>query len=161
MSLIQYILLSLVKILDNMIMTWKSLTQIKGQKLLSSILVTISQIMFYVVIKQVTQGNSMTAILVVSIMSGVGNYIGFAINDKTKKDSKYNNFITSSDKDALELLCNYLRDNNIKYFVNDGYNRQWEHTYNLTVFSYTKAQSKLLDKYLETSNFSYLREIIK
>ena len=48
-----YILLGLVKICDNIIMTAKSLATYKGQKILSSILVIISQLIFYLVISQV------------------------------------------------------------------------------------------------------------
>ena len=81
-----YLVLSLIKILDNVILTAKSLATFKGQKILSSILVIVSQLIFYLVINQVINDNTIMAIVVVSVSSGIGNYIAFIINDKFKKD---------------------------------------------------------------------------
>ena len=71
----QNIILAIIKILDNIIMTLKSIAQYKNQKILSSFLVIVSQLMFYIIIKQVMLDDSIITILVVSIASGVGNYI--------------------------------------------------------------------------------------
>ena len=77
-----YIVLSLVKIIDNIIMTIKSIATYKEKRILSSVLVIISQLIFYLVINQVINDNTMLAIIIVSISSGIGNYIAFIINDK-------------------------------------------------------------------------------
>ena len=72
-----YVLLSLVKVLDNVILTAKSIATYKEKRLFSSILVIISQLIFYLVINEVINDNTILAILVVSISSGIGNYIAF------------------------------------------------------------------------------------
>lgn len=155
-----YLVLAIIKILDNIILTAKSLATYKEHKILSSILVVVSQLIFYLVIDQVISDNTMLAIIIVSVSSGVGNYVAFLINGKFKKDAKWTMCLTSSDKEDVERLCNYLAENKIKYLASDGYNRRMEKTINIIAFSKTKAESRLIEQYLKTSNSKYLKEII-
>lgn len=154
-----YIILGLIKILDNVILTAKSLATYKGQKVLSSIFVIVSQLLFYLVINQVIEDNTMMAILIVSISSGIGNYVAFVINDKFKKDDVWTNIITSSSKDMLLELCTMLRENHVKYLLYDTYNRRFEQSYTVTAFTKTKAESKLIDDFLNNTDVKYLRMI--
>lgn len=158
--MIGYIILGLVKILDNIILTAKSLAQYKEQKILSSILVIISQLIFYFVISQIIEDNSILAIVIVSVSSGLGNLIAFQINDKVKKDTKWVFCIASSNLNDIQNLCNYLVEHNIKYIASDGYTRKWNETINVMVFSKSKDESRLIEKFLATTESKYLREII-
>ena len=155
----QYVILSLIKIFDNILLTLKSIYTYKNRKILSSILVIISQLMFYIIIKQIIADDSMTTILVISFASGVGNYIAFIINDKFKKDDVWTNIITSNSKDMLLELCAMLREHKVKYLLYDTYNRRFEQSYTITAFTKTKSESKLIDKFLEQTNVKYLRMI--
>lgn len=155
-----YIILALIKVFDNVVLTAKSIATYKEQRILSSILVVISQLIFYLVIDQVINDNTILAIVIVSVSSGVGNYVAFLINGRFKKDAKWTMCLTSSDKKDVERLCNYLAENKIKYLASDGYNRRMESTINVIAFSKTKAESRLIEKYLETTNSKYLKEII-
>ena len=154
-----YLLLGIVKIIDNIIMVLKSITTYKGQKILSSILVIISQLIFYLVIQQVVNDNTVLAIIVVSVSSGIGNYIGFILNDKFSKDDVWTNVLTSSDKEMLIGLCTMLKEHKIKYLLFDTYNRKLEESYTVMIFSKTKAESKLIDDYLEQTDVKFLRMI--
>lgn len=158
--MIGYVLLALVKILDNIILTFKSITTYKEQKVLSSILVIISQLIFYLVIDQVIEDNTLMAIAIVSISSGIGNYMAFAINSRLKKDTKWTFVITSSNLDDIQKLCNYLAEHNIKYIANDGYTRKGNHTINVIAFSKSKNESRLIENFLATTESKYLKEII-
>lgn len=158
--MIGYILLSLVKILDNIILTFKSITTYKEQKILSSILVIISQLIFYLVIDQVISDNTILSIIIVSVSSGIGNYIAFALNAKLKKDVKWTFVIVSSNLNDIQKLCNYLVENNIKYIASDGYTRKGNHTINVMAFSKNKNESRLIEKFLATTESKYLKEII-
>lgn len=155
-----YIILAIIKILDNIILTAKSIATYKEYKIISSILVVISQLIFYLVIDHVINDNTILAIIIVSVSSGIGNYIAFLINNKCKKDSKWTMVLTSSDVEDVKRFCNYLVANNIKYVANDGYNRRMEHTINIIAFSKTKDESRLIEKYLKTTDSKYLKEII-
>lgn len=158
--MISYILLSLVKILDNVILTFKSIAQYREQKILSSILVVISQLIFYLVIDQVISDNTILAIVIVSVSSGIGNYIAFLINNRVKKDTKWTFCITSSNLTDIQNLCNYLAEHGIKYIANDGYTRKGKHTINVLAFSKRKDESRLIEKFLENTESKYLKEII-
>ena len=155
-----YVGLALIKILDNIILTAKSIATYKEQKLLSSILVVISQLIFYLVISQVINDNTILAIVIVSVSSGIGNLLAFFINDKFKRDTKWTFVITSSDIEDVKMLCNYFVTHKIKYIANDGYTRKGEHTINVIAFSKTKNDSRLIENYLQNTTSKYLKEII-
>lgn len=155
----QYVILSLIKIFDNIILTAKSIATYKGQKLFSSILVAVSQLLFYLVIDQVVNDSTMAAIIVVAISSGVGNYVAFIINDKFKKDDTWTNIITCSNKNDIVKLCTMLKEHKIKYLVFDTYNRSFVESLTVMIFSKTKYESKLIDEFLEQNNIKYLRMI--
>ncbi|MFQ9510371.1 MAG: hypothetical protein ACLRZ7_05575 [Lachnospiraceae bacterium] len=156
-----YIVLAFIKVLDNIILTAKSILTYMNKRVLSSVLVCISQVLFYTVVKQVIADNSIVTIIIVSVASGVGNYLAFPIIDKFKKDDKWNFYLTSSDKEDVLNLCNYLVENKIKYVANLGYTRKGVETINVTAFSKTKSESKLIDQYLDHTDAKYLKEITK
>ena len=158
--MIGYILLALVKVLDNVVLTFKSITTYKEQKVLSSILVVISQLIFYLVIDQVISDNTLMAIIIVSVSSGIGNYVAFAINSRLKKAAKWTFIITSSNLDDITNLCNYLVEHDIKYIANSGYTRKGKHTINVIAFSKSKNESRLIENFLATTESKYLKEII-
>ena len=158
--MIGYIVLAIVKILDNIVLTFKSIATYKEQKILSSILVVISQLIFYLVIDQVIGDNTLMAIIIVSVSSGVGNYIAFILNNKLKKDVKWTFVITSSNLNDIQKLCNYLAEHNIKYIANDGYTRKSNHTINVIAFSKSKNDSRLIENFLKNTESKYLKEII-
>lgn len=158
--MIGYILLALIKVLDNVVLTFKSISTYKEQKIISSILVVISQLIFYLVIDQVINDNTLLSIIIVSVSSGIGNYIAFAISNKFKKAAKWTFCIASSNLNDIQKLCNYLAENGIKYIANDGYTRKGKHTINVIAFSKSKDESRLIEKFLENTESKYLKEII-
>ena len=158
--MIGYIFLALIKILDNIILTFKSIATYKEKKILSSILVVASQLIFYLVIDQVIEDNTLLAIMIVAISSGVGNYIAFLISDKFKKAAKWSFIITSSNLNDIQKLCSYLAEHKIKYIANDGYTRKSEKTINVIAFSKSKDDSRLIEDFLKHTESKYLKEII-
>lgn len=158
--MIGYIFLAIIKVLDNIILTAKSIATYKECKIISSILVVISQLIFYLVIDQVINDNTLMAIIIVSISSGIGNYIAFLINNKFKKDTKWSFIITSSNINDIQNLCNYLAERKVKYIANDGYTRKGEHTINVMAFSKSKDESRLIENFLKNTESKYLKEII-
>ncbi len=156
----ELLILGVIKILDNMITTAKSITTYQNKKLLTSILVVISQFMFYLVIKSVVDDNSMISTIVVCICSGVGTYIAMLINDKTKKDLTYTNILTCSHAESINELCEYLLEHKIKYIPMDSYDRSNEKTRTVMAFATTKYESSLIDTFLEKSKTKYLRQVL-
>lgn len=158
--MIGYIILAIIKIFDNIVLTAKSIATYKEQKILSSILVIISQLIFYLIIDQVIEDNTLMAIVIVSISSGIGNYIAFTFNSRFKKAAKWSFIITSSNLNDIQNLCNYLAEHKIKYIANDGYTRKGNKTINVIAFSKSKDESRLIEKFLEHTESKYLKEII-
>lgn len=155
-----YIFLAIVKVIDNVISTAKNICQYKEMKILSSVLTIISQLIFYLVISQVIEDNTFLSIAVVSISAGLGNYLAFILNDKFKRDTKWVFIITSSNANDIQNICNNLAESGIKYTVSDGYTRKWQKTINVMVFSKSKDESRLIEKFLANSESKYLKEII-
>lgn len=160
MAMTGYILLGLVKALDNVVLAFKSIATYKERKILSSVLVVISQLIFYLVIDKVISDNSLKSIVIVSIASGLGNYIAFEVNSKLKKAAKWTFVITSKNLNDIQNLCSYLAEHKIKYIANDGYTRKGEHTINVMAFSKSKDESRLIEKFLKNTESKYLKEII-
>lgn len=158
--MIEYILLGLIKAIDNVVLTFKSICTYKEKKILSSILVVISQLIFYLVIDKVISDNSLKSIIIVSIASGLGNYVAFIFNSKFRKDAKWVMLFTSSDINKSKDFSDYLTKNKIKNVVNKGYNRSWEDVINIIIFSRNKEESRLITRYLEDNDFKYLLEVI-
>ena len=111
-------------------------------------------------IDQVIEDNTILAIIIVAISSGIGNYIAFWINGKFKKDAKWTMCLTTSDVEDVKRFCNYLVEHKIKYMASDGYNRKMEPTINIIAFSKTKGESRLIEQYLASTESKYLKEII-
>ena len=158
--MISYIFLALIKVIDNIIGTAKNICQYKELKVLSSVLVFASQLIFYLVIDQVINDNTLLAIIIVAASSAIGNYIALVINSKLKKDIKWTFVITSKNVEDIKNLCNYLAENKVKYIASDGYTRKGEHTINVMAFSKSKSDSRLIESFLKNTESKYLKEII-
>ena len=158
-SLYHYLTLSVVKIIDNIISTEKTLLTQKNKALAASILVAISQFLFYILISEVVEDNNITSMIVVSIASGVGSYIAFYINNKFSKETVYINIITSNDKEKMKAFGDHMRAEGIKVVTMPTYGDDIEKTLTALVFANTRNQSKLIDKYVENNNELY-REVI-
>lgn len=158
--MVGYIILAIIKIFDNIIQTFKSIATYKERKILSSVLVIISQLIFYLVIDQVIEDNTLLAIVIVSVSSGIGNYIAFEISSRLKKAAKWTFIITSSNLNDIQKLCNYLAEHKIKYIANNGLTRKGKDTINVMAFSKSKDESRLIEKFLANTESKYLKEII-
>lgn len=154
-----YIVLAIVKVVDNIISTEKTILTQKNKAIAASILVVVSQLIFYVVIKQVVADSSFITISIVSIASGIGSYIAFYINKKMSKETVYINMITSNDREKMKLLGDYVRTEGIKIVTFDAYNDDLEKTLTALIFANTKEQSSKIDRYIEKHD-GFFREIV-
>lgn len=159
MQIMYYIILALVKVIDNIILTGKTILTQKNKAIAASILVVISQFIFYIVVKQIVEDNNFLSILIVSIASGIGSYIAFYINKKKSKDIVYVNIITSNERNKMKELGDYVRAEGIKIVTFDAYSDDLERTLTALVFANTKEQSIKIDKYIEQHD-GFFREIV-
>lgn len=154
-----FIILAIVKIIDNIILTEKTILTQKNKAIAASILVIISQFIFYIVIKQVVGDDNMLSISIVSIASGVGSYIAFYINKKLSKETVYINIVTSNERSKMKSFGDCMRAEGIKVVTLEAYSDDIERTLTALVFANTKDQSIKIDKYIE-SHDGFFREIV-
>ena len=159
MQSIYYIILAIVKVIDNIILTGKTILTQKNKAIAASILVVISQFIFYIVVKQIVEDNNFISIVIVSIASGVGSYIAFYINKKVSKDTVYVNIITSNERAKMKELGDYVRAEGIKIVTFDAYSDDLERTLTALVFANTKEQSSKIDRYVEQHD-GFFREVV-
>lgn len=154
-----YIALAAIKVIDNIISTEKTILTQKNKALAASILVVISQIIFYFVIKQVVSDDNIVSILIVSIASGIGSYLAFYINKKFSKETVFINIITSNDRSAMKALGDYVRTEGIRIVTFNAYSDDLERTLTALVFANTKEQSIKIDNYMKMHD-GFFREIV-
>ena len=157
--MLHQIILGIVKVVDNIVSTEKTILTQKNKALAASILVVLSQFMFYFVIKEVVADSNLISITVVSIASGLGSYIAFYINKKFSKDTVYINIVTANDIEKMEAFGDHMRAEGIKIVTFDAYNDHVKNTLTAIVFANTKAQSLKIDEYIY-QNDGFFREIV-
>lgn len=157
--IINVLMVSFVKIIDNILSTGKAILIQRNKAVLAGIFVAISQIIFYKLINVAQNGKYM--IYVISVASGVGTYLAIFISNKFSKERLYVNVLLSDDKDAMIDLRNFLQLNKITNLTTDGYTKDFKKTLAVTAYVETKEKSKLLDNYINNSNTKYKRIIQK
>ena len=158
MNILNLISVFIVKIIDNVLSTSKTLLIQKNKAFLAGLSVAISQIIFYKLIDAVTEGGDLT-MYIISIASGFGTYLAIYISNKFSKDRLFVNVILSDDKEAMIELREFLMKNKINNLTTDGYTKDFNKTLAITAYVETKEKSKLLDKYIENSNIKFKRII--
>lgn len=156
---INILVVSFVKIIDNVLSTGKSILIQRNKAVLAGIFVAVSQIIFYKLINVAQNGKYM--IYVISVASGVGTYLAIFISNKFSKERLYVNVLLSDDKEAMMDLRNFLQLNKITNLTTDGYTKDFKKTLAVTAYVETKEKSKLLDNYINNSNTKYKRIIQK
>lgn len=152
-------ILFLVKVLDNILGTMKTIFIQRNKIFLSTIIVIITNIIFYKLID--AAGDGELAIYVISIASGVGTFIALFLSNKFSKDRLFVNVIMNDNKEAMTELREFLMKNKITNLTTDAYTKDFKKTLAITVYAETKAQSKLIDNYLKKQDVKFKRIVSK
>lgn len=151
-------MLFIAKVFDNALGTAKTILVQRNRSLLAGIALGLSNYIYLSITKDIVTTDSTLALVVVSIASGVGCCLAVAFNNKFSKEKTYVNVIMSDDKDEMKKLRDFLAENKITNVASDSYTRDWERkTLTVTAYAETKAQSKLIDKYIEESDTKFKR----
>lgn len=152
-------ILFLVKVLDNILGTMKTIFIQRNKIFLSTIIVIITNIIFYKLID--AAGDRELAIYVISIASGVGTFIALFLSNKFSKDRLFVNVIMNDNKEVMTELREFLMKNKITNLTTDAYTKDFKKTLAITVYAETKAQSKLIDNYLKKQDVKFKRIVSK
>ena len=134
-------ILFLAKVLDNTLNTAKTILVQRNRCLLAGVAL---------------------ALVIVSIASGVGCCLAVALSNRFSKDRTYVNVILSDDKEAMKEFRDFLAENHITNVATDSYTLDWSRkSISITAYAQTKAQSRLIDEYIERSLLKCKRVIRK
>lgn len=152
----------LAKVIDNALSTTKTILIQRSRWLLAGIAVVISDFIYFWITKRVVSSNSMMAILVVSLAGGVGCGLACLLSDKLSKDKTYINVIMSDNLEAMMRFRDFLAKHHITNVATDSYTLDWnQKTITITAYAETKAESRLINDYLEKESVKYKRVIQK
>lgn len=158
---INLVIIFLIKVLDNVLSTSKTILVQKNKAFLAGLTVVISQIIFYKLIDAVADSGTDLTIYIIAIASGIGTQLAIWISNKFSKDRMYVNIIMCDNKKVMKELRDYLKQNKITNLTTDGYTKDWKKTLAITAYLETKEQSRLLDEYIKNSNVKFKRIIQK
>lgn len=155
-------ILFLAKVLDNTLNTAKTILVQRNRCLLAGVALGLSNFIYLSITKDIVTSNSTLALVIVSIASGVGCCLAVALSNRFSKDRTYVNVILSDDKEAMKEFRDFLAENHITNVATDSYTLDWSRkSISITAYAQTKAQSSLIDEYIERSLLKCKRVIRK
>lgn len=155
-------ILFLAKVLDNTLNTAKTILVQRNRCLLAGVALGLSNFIYLSITKDIVTSDSTLALVIVSIASGVGCCLAVALSNRFSKDRTYVNVILSDDKEAMKEFRDFLAENHITNVATDSYTLDWSRkSISITAYAQTKAQSRLIDEYIERSLLQCKRVIRK
>ena len=155
-------ILFLAKVLDNTLNTAKTILVQRNRCLLAGVALGLSNFIYLSITKDIVTSDSTLALVIVSIASGVGCCLAVALSNRFSKDRTYVNVILSDDKEAMKEFRDFLAENHITKVATDSYTLDWSRkSISITAYAQTKAQSRLIDEYIERSLLKCKRVIRK
>lgn len=155
-------ILFLAKVLDNTLNTAKTILVQRNRCLLAGVAFGLSNFIYLSITKDIVTSDSTLALVIVSIASGVGCCLAVALSNRFSKDRTYVNVILSDDKEAMKAFRDFLAENHITNVATDSYTLDWSRkSIAITAYAQTKAQSRLIDEYIERSLLKCKRVIRK
>ena len=156
------VILFLAKVLDNTLNTAKTILVQRNRCLLAGVALGLSNFIYLSITKDIVTSDSTLALVIVSIASGVGCCLAVALSNRFSKDRTYVNVILSDDKEAMKEFRDFLAENHITNVATDSYTLDWSRkSISITAYAQTKAQSRLIDEYIERSLLKCKRVIRK
>lgn len=161
-TIIHLAVLFFAKVLDNALGTAKTILIQRNRCLLAGVALALSNYIYFCITQNIVTADNDFAIVVVSIASGVGCCLAVALNNKLSKEKTYVNVIMSDDKEAMQMLRDYLAEQHITNVATDSYTRNWNtKTITITAYAETKKESMLINQYIENSPLKFKRVIQK
>lgn len=155
-------ILFLAKVLDNTLNTAKTILVQRNRCLLAGVALGLSNFIYLSITKDIVTSDSTLALVIVSIASGVGCCLAVALSNRFSKDRTYVNVILSDDKEAMKEFRDFLAENHITNVATDSYTLDWSRkSISISAYAQTKAQSHLIDEYIERSLLKCKRVIRK
>lgn len=159
-SIIYLAVLFAAKVADNALSTTKTIMVQRSRWIFAGFAVILSDFIYFWITKRVVSAESELAMLVVAVAGGVGCSLACFVNEKLSKDRTYVNVIMSDDLDEMKRLRDFLAQHHITNVATDSYTLNWNaKTITITAYPETKAESRLINKFIEESDTKFKRVI--
>lgn len=159
-SIIYLGILFIAKVIDNAINTTKTIMIQRSRWVLAGIAVILSDFIYFWIMRNVVTSDNMLTMLIVAVAGGVGCSLACFMNDKLSKDRTYVNVIMSDNLEAMKNLRDFLAEHHITNVATDSYTLDWNtKTITITAYPETKAESRLINEYIEKSQMKFKRVV--
>lgn len=146
------------KVLDNTLGTAKTILVQRNRCVLAGIALGLSSFIYLSITKNIVTSDNSLTLVTVSVASGVGCWLGVALSNRLSRDRTYVNVIMSDNKAAMQELRSFLASHHITNVASDSYTLDWNtKTITVTAYAETKAESKLIDEYIQCKKDSSLK----
>ena len=160
--MIQFGLMFLAKVVDNILNTTKAIFIQRNKAILAGISLALSTFIGYYITKIVVQSDGLVPNIVASVAAGVGCIVAVSISNKLSKDRLYVNVLMCDNIYVMRELHDMLSKKHITNVVTDTYNKDLTNkSITITAYCETKEQSKILDEYIASMNKKLKRVIQK
>ena len=160
--MIQFGIMFLAKVVDNILNTTKAIFIQRNKAILAGISLALSTFIGYYITKIVVQSDGLVPNIVASVAAGVGCVVAVSISNKLSKDRLYVNVLMCDNIYAMRELHDMLSKKHITNVVTDTYTKDFKSkTITITAYCETKEQSKILDEYIASMNKKLKRVIQK
>ena len=160
--MIQFGIMFLAKVVDNILNTTKAIFIQRNKAILAGISLALSTFIGYYITKIVVRSDGLVPNIVASVAAGVVCIVAVSISNKLSKDRLYVNVLMCDNIVAMQKLHNFLAEKHITNVVTDTYTKDFKSkTITITAYCETKEQSKILDEYIASMNKKLKRVIQK
>ena len=160
--MIQFGMMFLAKVVDNILNTTKAIFIQRNKAILAGISLALSTFIGYYITKIVVRSDGLVPNIVASVAAGVGCIVAVSISNKLSKDRLYVNVLMCDNIYVMRELHDMLSKKHITNVVTDTYTKDFKSkTITITAYCETKEQSKILDEYIASMNKKLKRVIQK
>lgn len=151
-------ILFVMKVLDNAISTAKTIFIQRNRWLLAATAVVVADFIYFWLTKRIVTSDSVWAIAAVAVGGGVGCALACLTGQKLSRDRMFVNIVMCDDREAMQEFRDFLAEHHITNVCCDSYTRDWNRkTITITAYAETRAESRLIDHYIENTSMKFKR----
>lgn len=151
--------LFLLKLLDNILSTFKTIFLIKNKYLISALFNSFSQFFYLMMIVKITKSDSISSKLIVVLAVFIGSLVPQYISNKLEKDKVWVYDVMPKISSQTKELADQLRECNLPVKTYKGYKGKNKKILCLKVYSQSKSESRMIEELI--GDFSYVVNEVK
>ena len=146
--------LFLLKMVDTMIGSGKTIFMIKGMKFMSALSQAVSNIFYVILMSKLMKSTDMASIAVTSVAMFIGQYMSQAVADKFSKCKVYKVSATAKNTLVGEMVMDALNNADLDFRVLEAKGRKTK-TYVIDIFCHTKEETKAARQILDRNKLKH------